>query len=72
MKCPNCQTPWKCNGPHLLWISDNIASSNEGYFLIEEGQYFWLPLEKHYSKDELFSIGDTLTILNERLNNDRK
>jgi hypothetical protein len=72
MECPNCQTPWKCNGPHLLWIDDSIASSGDGYFYLQNNEWAWLPFERHYSKDELFSIVDTLSILNERLNNDRK
>jgi hypothetical protein len=23
--CPNCVTPWKCNGPHLMWPDESEA-----------------------------------------------
>jgi hypothetical protein len=63
--CPNCITPWKCNGPHLVWISDTIYHSEYGYFLFNTNEWVWLPQEKEYNTDTLFMVTDTLRNLNE-------
>lgn len=65
MECPNCITPWKCNGPHLEPMSDSIYKSIHGYFLIKNERWVFTPLDKEFDVDTLFPIIDTLRNLNE-------
>lgn len=64
MDCPNCLTPWKCNGPHLTKLSNGWYSSYEGFF-IKEIEWKFLPNEMSLSTDQLLDIINTLNILNE-------
>jgi hypothetical protein len=66
--CPNCQTPWKCNGPHLSWISNVIYKSNHGYFMFKNNEWKFTPIEKEFDSDELLDIAETLINLNEKEN----
>lgn len=65
MDCPNCQTPWKCNGPHLLPMSNSIYESIYGYFILKHDKWMFTPLEKEFYTDDLMIIADTLRNLNE-------
>lgn len=66
-KCPNCITPWKCNGPHLDRVSDVIYKSEDGYFMTNTlNEWVWLPHDKEYHFDNLLRIMDTLQNLNEK------
>jgi hypothetical protein len=65
MECPNCQTPWKCNGPHLLPMSDSIYESIYGYFILKNNRWIFTPLEKEFYTDDLMIIADTLRNLNQ-------
>lgn len=69
MECPNCQTPWKCNGPHLSPISDSIYQSVYGYFMLRNHRWIFTPLEKEFTDDDLIDIAETLVNLNEKQNN---
>lgn len=60
MDCPNCLTPWKCNGPHLYKKSDIHYSFDYGYFLLENRQWHFLPSEKKLNKEQLNDIIDIL------------
>jgi len=44
--CPNCVTPWKCNGPHLTGeegIMEILITMSDGKeFLINESGYMFL------------------------------
>lgn len=64
--CPNCITPWKCNGPHLEKITENNYKCGEGYFLFENSVWVFLPFEKNFDKESLLCIIDILSFLNER------
>jgi len=66
MDCPNCQTPWKCNGPHLFPMSDSIYESVHGYFILNNHKWKFIPLEKEFTDDELLDIAETLINLNEK------
>lgn len=33
--CPNCVTPWKCNGPHLMENDMNLIT------ITEDLDYYW-------------------------------
>lgn len=68
MNCPNCLTPWKCNGPHLEKIDDNHYHSCDGYYT-KDGLLSWtfLPFERSFTERELQDILDTLRGLNESL-----
>ena len=67
MECPNCITPWKCNGPHLERISDSVYKSEHGYFMKREsGEWIFTPVEKEFDTDILLSIMDTLRNFNEK------
>ena len=65
--CPNCLTPWKCNGPHLEKSWDGLYNSSDGYFLYSQSlqKYQFIPYEKEYDEDRLLNIADTLRILND-------
>lgn len=66
MECPNCITPWKCNGPHLDWISDSVYKSEHGYFMLNQsGEWIFTPIEKEFDTDILLGIMDTLRNFNE-------
>jgi len=65
MDCPNCVTPWKCNGPHLEKLSEFHYKCQKGYFMNEDGKWVFFPFEKSFSESELLDIADTLRILNE-------
>jgi hypothetical protein len=64
MDCPNCQTPWKCNGSHLLPMSDSIYESIYGYFILKYNKWIFTPLEKEFDTNDLMIIMDTLRNLN--------
>ena len=65
-ECPNCITPWKCNGPHLQYVSDIIYKSEHGYFISGNDRVWrFAPFEKEFDTDTLLSIMDTLRNLNE-------
>lgn len=66
MDCPNCLTPWKCNGPHLEQYSEYHYKSSQGYYIKEGGFWLFFPFEKGLSEDNLLDIANTLRILNER------
>jgi hypothetical protein len=69
MECPNCITPWKCNGPHLERMSDSIYKSEHGYFIKKDRQWWtFTPTEKEFDVDTLFYIIDTLRNFNESQN----
>lgn len=65
--CPNCLTPWKCNGPHLEKSWDGLYNSSDGYFLFSRvlQKYQFIPYEKEYDEDSLLDIANTLRILND-------
>lgn len=65
--CPNCITPWKCNGPHLEKSWDGLYNSGDGYFLFSQSlqKYRFIPYEKEYDEDQLLYISNTLRILND-------
>lgn len=65
MECPNCITPWKCNGPHLLPLSDSIYESIYGYFMFKNSLWKFMPLDKEFDIDDLTIIRDALRNLNE-------
>ena len=65
MECPNCITPWKCNGPHLEPISDKMYRSIHGYFIFKGHEWVFMPIEAELNTDDLLSITDTLRNLNE-------
>ena len=64
MDCPNCVTPWKCNGPHLLKSSSGYYSSSDGIFIREFGEWKFIPNEKSFTSQILLDIVNTLNILN--------
>jgi hypothetical protein len=68
--CPNCITPWKCNGPHLEKSWEGLYSSSDGYFLFSNSlqKYRFIPYEKEYDEDSLLDICNTLKTLNETIN----
>jgi hypothetical protein len=71
MECPNCITPWKCNGPHLEMISNSVYKSEHGYFMLRQsGEWILTPVEKEFDTDTLLGIMDTLKNLNERHTDD--
>ncbi len=53
MECPNCITPWKCNGPHLEQMSDSIYKSIHGYFLIKNDRWIFTPVDKEFDLEDL-------------------
>lgn len=68
LECPNCVTPWKCNGPHIL--SNNLDgvhyySCEEGIFMKEFDGWNFIPNEKSFTSNQLLDIINTLNILNE-------
>lgn len=65
MDCPNCLTPWKCNGPHLEKMSDIHYLSNDGYYLFQD-KWVFIPFEKEFNEDALISVTDTLSFLNSK------
>jgi hypothetical protein len=66
MECPNCITPWKCNSPHLIRASDFHYSSEDGYYLLENQQWAFIPFEKPLTSKLLIDIATTLHFLNTR------
>ena len=66
MECPNCITPWKCNGPHLELVSTKVYKCSDGYFLDKDHEWVFLPTEKEFHTDLLMTITDTLRNLNEQ------
>ena len=68
MECPNCVTPWKCNGPHIIkneLDGINYYSSSDGIFVKEFDQWEFIPNEKSFDSNQLLDIVNTLNILNE-------
>lgn len=66
MNCPNCVTPWKCNGPHLESVSKIHYKCEYGYFIKKYSKtWVFLPSEKEFDSEALLNIIDTLTHLNE-------
>jgi len=67
MDCPNCLTPWKCNGPHLEKSDSNYYKSSEGDWIFKPllQKYVFIPLEKEYDENQLLDISNTLKLLNE-------
>lgn len=65
--CPNCVTPWKCNGPHLDKRWEGLYNSSDGYFMMSKitNKYQFIPHEKEYDEDHLLDIANTLRILND-------
>lgn len=37
--CPNCVTPWKCNGPHIA-LPDRIVVDQHGHYWRDYGDYW--------------------------------
>jgi hypothetical protein len=70
MDCPNCVTPWKCNGPHIFTITDNIRKCDYGYFILHENSSEWIfsPIEQDFDVYALMLVSDTLRNLNEKQN----
>lgn len=67
LDCPNCLTPWKCNGPHLEKVHDHYYKSKQGHYTFENGvEWLFLPVEREFTKDELLSVYDTLDVLNKK------
>jgi len=66
MKCPNCVTPWKCNGPHLEERCQGLYNSADGYFIFNalRQKYLFIPFEKEYTESQLLDISNTLKFLN--------
>lgn len=75
VNCPNCVTPWKCNGPHLVeedeggWYSCEFGN----FYKIFEGRNYWefKPNETALSKENLIEILEIIKYLerqNERQN----
>ena len=66
MDCPNCVTPWKCNGPHLEKSLDGYYKSIEGYWIFKPllQKYVFIPFEKEYDDNQLLDISNTLKLLN--------
>lgn len=70
MNCPNCLTPWKCNGPHLEKIDDNHYHSSDGYYTKDQlSSWTFLPFERSFTENGLRDILDTLRNLNCKLDN---
>lgn len=65
MKCPNCITPCKCNGPHIVQTSNGYYASNDGIFIKESDGWKFIPNEKSFGSNHLLDIINTLNILNE-------
>jgi len=68
--CPNCVTPWKCNGPHIFVLTDNIHKCEYGYFILRENSNEWIftPIEQDFDVYALMLVSDTLRNLNEKQN----
>jgi hypothetical protein len=66
MECPNCITPWKCNGPHLEAHSIYHYSSEQGYYIKEGELWVFYPFEKALSEIDLKCIAETVRFLNNR------
>ena len=66
LDCPNCVTPWKCNGPHLEKKHSGVYSSIDGYFMFNaiKQEYVFIPNEKEYDDKQLLDISDTLKLIN--------
>jgi hypothetical protein len=69
MVCPNCVSPYQCNGPHVFTLSDKVYKCEYGYFILKDewvfvpinsGETCWcriiLPSEKILYKNK---VGDT-------------
>lgn len=71
MNCPNCITPWKCNGPHLEKINDSHYKCEYGYFLRNPSPFIdewaFIPLEKSFKASILQEIIDTLNYFNTKM-----
>ena len=64
--CPNCVTPWKCNGPHLIKKNEDCYESEFGnFYKIFHGKNYWefKPNGKQLNKDQLESLVDSLNYL---------
>jgi hypothetical protein len=66
MDCPNCVTPWKCNGPHIVQTSSGYYSSTDGIFIKESNEWKFIPNEKSFCGHHLLDIVDILNVLNKR------
>lgn len=67
--CPNCVTPWKCNGPHLEKKTSGLYSSIDGYYILmhDINEWVFIPYEKNFSSHQLLDISNTLNILNNQV-----
>jgi hypothetical protein len=63
--CPNCITPWKCNGPHLEKISHIHYKFDYGYFLFCENKWNLIPFEKKLSIEDLMEMLEVFKYLDE-------
>jgi hypothetical protein len=62
--CPNCVSPWKCNGPHL-------AKKDEGWYSCDFGNFYNIfgnhwefnPNKKPMGEDDLMEAIETLRVL---------
>ena len=63
--CPNCISPWKCNGPHLEKAYENIYRSKDGYYMLSKTTNKWVFVahEGEYTEQNLLDIANTLSIL---------
>lgn len=51
--CPNCVTPWKCNGPHLIGEEMlRVTMRNEIEFFTDDSGYMFLKQE-----DDMIVLG---------------
>lgn len=68
MNCPNCLTPWKCNGPHLEKVDENHYHSSDGYYTKDQlSSWTFLPFERSFTESELSDILYTLRGLNNKI-----
>jgi hypothetical protein len=65
--CPNCISPYKCNGPHIYHITNKVYRCDYGYFIFRDETSKWIftPSERDFDTDMLLSVMDTLRNLNE-------
>lgn len=62
--CPNCLTEQQCYGPHLIKGSEFHYYSEDGYYLLENKIWTFVPFEKSLTSKVLIDIATTLHSLN--------
>lgn len=62
--CPNCLTSQQCYGPHLTKGSEFHYYSEDGYYLLENYRWTFVPFEKPFTSKVLIDIATTLHFLN--------